>query len=154
MSNASWELVASKRPLLNKMKCIKHLLRIQDMRVCWLSWRSACGRCQHPCVPSLALVRQLALLSRDICDSTVEIRCSLKDDYAAYIQNIVCLLLKDTTSKFSTHWSRDSSGRSPLCHPMLGSRIAQWLRPPNRLRNLWLRFHAATFSAHDGLIDG
>ena len=26
MSNASWELVASKRPLLKKMKCMKHLL--------------------------------------------------------------------------------------------------------------------------------
>ena len=41
MSNASWELVASKRPLLKKMKCMKRLLRIQDMRVCWLSWCSA-----------------------------------------------------------------------------------------------------------------
>ena len=39
-------------------------------------------------MPSLGLVRQLALLSRDICDRTVEIRHSLKD-YAAYIRNIV-----------------------------------------------------------------
>ena len=89
MSNASWELVASKRSLLKKMKCMRNLLRIQDMRVCWLSGRSACGRCRPPFVPSLALVRQLALLSRDICDRTVEIRRSLKEDYAAHIQNIV-----------------------------------------------------------------
>ena len=89
MSNASCELVASKRPLLKKMKCMKRLLRLQDMRVCWLSWCSACGRCQLPCMPSLALVRQLALLSRDICNRTVETRRSLKEDFAAYIQNIV-----------------------------------------------------------------
>ena len=89
MSNASWELVASKRPLLKKMTCMKHLHRIQDMCVCWLSWHSACGRCRPPCVPSLALERQLALLSRDVSDRSVEIRRSLKEDYAAHIQNIV-----------------------------------------------------------------
>ena len=48
MSNASWELVASKLPLLKKMTCMKHLLRMQDMCVCWLSWHSACGRCRPP----------------------------------------------------------------------------------------------------------
>ena len=68
---------------------MKHLLRIQDMRTCWLSWRSACGRCRPRCVPSLALVRQYVLLSREISDRTSEIRRSLEEDYAAYVQNIV-----------------------------------------------------------------
>ena len=79
MSNASWELMASKRPLLKRLKCMKHLLRIQEMRTCWLSWRSACGRCRPPCVPSLALVRQVVLLSREISDRTSEIRRSLEE---------------------------------------------------------------------------
>ena len=88
MSDASWELVASKRPLLKRMKSIKRLSRIQEMRVCWLSWRSECDRCRPPGMPSLAIVRQMALLSRDNCDRSAEIRRSLKDDYAVYIQNI------------------------------------------------------------------
>ena len=60
-----------------------------------------------------------------------------------------CLLLRDTTSEFSTHWSRDSRGRSTLCRPMFGLRMAQWLRLPNRLRNVGSVFTPPLFSAQE-----
>ena len=40
-------------------------------------------------MPSLALVRQVVLLSREISGCTSENRRSLEEDYEAYIQNIV-----------------------------------------------------------------
>ena len=106
---------------------MKHLLRIQDMRTCW---RSACGQCPPPCVPSLALVRQVVLLSREISDRTSEIRRCLKEDYEAHIQNIVV----EAVSAAEKHDFRGSRGEILPCLPMFGLRMAPSLRPPGRLR--------------------
>ena len=101
---------------------------------------------------SLGLVRQLALLSRDICDRTVEIRHSLKEDYAAYIQNVV----GEAVSAAKRHDIR-------VLYSLVKRLKRQKLTLPSNVRledgtmaqntkqaqERWLRFHAATFSAQE-----
>ena len=107
-------------------------------------------------MPSLGLVRQLALLSRDICDRTVEIRRSLKEDYAAYIQNIV----GEAVSTAKRHDIR-------VLYSLVKRLKRQKLPLPSNVRledgtmaqttkqaqERWLRFHAATFSAQKHPVD-
>ena len=107
-------------------------------------------------MPSLALVRQLALLSRDNCDRSVEIRRSLKEDYAAYIQNIV----GEAVSAAKRHDIR-------VLYSLVKRLKRQKLPLPSNVRfedgtmaqatkqaqERWLRFHAATFSAQEHSVE-
>ena len=103
-------------------------------------------------MPSLGLVRQLALLSRDICDRTVEIRRSLKDDHAAYIQNIV----GEAVSAAKRHDIRVLYSLVKRLkrqkHPLPSNvrlEDGTMTQTTKQAQERWLRFHAATFSAQE-----
>ena len=95
-----------------------------------------------PLVDVLAcLLWSLCVISRDIFDRTVEIRRLRMTTRPTSRTSLVklCLLLRETTAEYSTHWSRDSSGRG-----LQDGKVAQTTK---QAQERWLRFHAATFFA-------
>ena len=97
-------------------------------------------------------MRLLALLSRDICDRTVEIRRSLKENYAAYIQNIV----GEAVSAAKRHDIRvlySLVKRLKRQKPPFASNVrledGTMAQATKQAQERWLRFHAATFSAQE-----
>ena len=99
-----------------------------------------------------SLVRRLALLSRDICDRSVEIRRSLKEDYAAYVQNIV----GEAVSAAERHdigvlyslVKRHKRQKLPL-PPNNRLEDGTMAQTTKQAQECWRRFHAATFSAQE-----
>ena len=103
-------------------------------------------------MPSLALERQLALLSRDVSDRSVEMRRSLKEDYAAHIQNI----FGEAVSAAKRHDIRvlyslvkRLKGQKPPLPSNVRLEDGTMAQTTQQAQERWLGFHAATFSAQE-----